>query len=258
LYFPPPLGFFPPGWEDLPETTIGDVTLDQAGKHRFDNEIIDGTLTVSAGRAVLEGCAVRNVVVTGADAVDAGKPLPSLIAKDCLFEQVETAGTAWLEHCTVLKTTGCARILASDSIFRGDLALTRLSPRTPSCLRFSRVPATLERRGTSVLGDFMNTSDDPVFFQISTYQDDHNVQHHGQFGDPGCGTLHPATPHSICFGAEDGGEMGAYHRCLDCLGVKAAMDKLQDFLPLGIEAVFISDSRLFVAPPVPEVPSSNG
>jgi hypothetical protein len=64
--------------------------------------------------------------------------------------------------------------------------------------------------------------------------------------------LHHATPPSIRFGAEDGGEMGAYHDRRYALAVEAVRTKLEDFLPLGLQAVLIPDPRLLVAPPEPQ------
>jgi len=68
------------------------------------------------------------------------------------------------------------------------------------------------------------------------------------FGEPGCATLHPATAEAIRFGAEDGSEMGAYHSRRYSLLLAAVQDKLNDFLPVGMEAVIIPDLRLHRLP----------
>ena len=70
-----------------------------------------------------------------------------------------------------------------------------------------------------------------------------------QFGEHGCGVLHPAAPEAIRFGAEDGGEMGAYHRLRYSARQAAIMDKANDYLPVGIEAVLIPDETLVCPPP---------
>ncbi len=69
-----------------------------------------------------------------------------------------------------------------------------------------------------------------------------------RFGEAGYGVLHPATSESIRFGAEDRGEMGAYHHRHYALRDEAAIDKLSDYLPVGIEPVLIPDIRLLRIP----------
>lgn len=50
-------------------------------------------------------------------------------------------------------------------------------------------------------------------------------------------------------GAEDGGELGAYHERRLVLRQRAVLEKLREFLPVGIEALFVSDATLACAPP---------
>jgi hypothetical protein len=69
------------------------------------------------------------------------------------------------------------------------------------------------------------------------------------YGEYGCGVLHPATSDKVRFGAEDGGEMGAYHGRRYSAGDNAIMNKLEDYLPVGMEAVLIPDNRLLSEPP---------
>jgi hypothetical protein len=59
---------------------------------------------------------------------------------------------------------------------------------------------------------------------------------------------HPSSPKTVRFGAEDGGEMGAYHQWLYSLQAEAVHDKLQDYLPVGMEAVLIPDTHLHQLP----------
>ena len=61
--------------------------------------------------------------------------------------------------------------------------------------------------------------------------------------------LHPVTADAVRFGAEDGGEMGAWHHKHYSLKEVAALDKMREFLPVGIEPVLIHDTRLLRAPP---------
>jgi hypothetical protein len=78
------------------------------------------------------------------------------------------------------------------------------------------------------------------------------------FGKRSCGVLHPAAPESIRFGAEDGGEMGACHRWSYSLLMSSVLEKVKEYLPVGMEAVLIPDSRLVELPfgPCPQTPGS--
>jgi hypothetical protein len=111
------------------------------------------------------------------------------------------------------------------------------------------VPATLSavapdllKRHTSSL-----TTDSPIFHSFPTCGAGALVP--PAFGNPGYGVLHPATPASIQQGAEDEGEMGGYHHLRHCLQRGAVARKIAQYLPLGIEAVQISDGRLLTPPP---------
>ena len=54
---------------------------------------------------------------------------------------------------------------------------------------------------------------------------------------------------TIRFGAEDGAEMGAHHHKYYSLKIEAVLEKIQEFLPVGIEPVLIQDRRLLNLPP---------
>ena len=57
------------------------------------------------------------------------------------------------------------------------------------------------------------------------------------------------SPDAIRFGAEDGSEMGAYHHRYYSLKWEAVLDKMREFLPVGIDPVLIQDARLLQVPP---------
>ena len=95
---------------------------------------------------------------------------------------------------------------------------------------------------------YLNTSDAPVFHEFEFDEGGSIVHRRPVFGEPGCAVLHPATSEQIRFGAEDGGEMGAHHSWRHSLLLAAVQDKLNDFLPVGIEAVIVPDLRLHRLP----------
>ncbi len=284
LFAPPPLGFFPPdqvkltwaerhdpGHEDhvadllvdgvrrvvnpskLPGSSIDPVAVTITTNPAVFNDSklliaglnFDSTVTVDGGRVELRGVAARKLVVK-----TAGIGRPVLVAVDCLFEEVVAEdGLVRLEYTTVTGPLSCRRLEASDSIFAGAVTLTGTAlDRKASCVRYSRIPEDL----TDELAESRrpeSTSDQPAFSDFKMCDSEGVVHSSLDFGEPGHAVLHPASPPSICFGAEDGGEMGAYHHRRYCLQSSAVLEKLKDFLPVGIEAVLVPDPRLLTAPP---------
>jgi hypothetical protein len=148
----------------------------------------------------------------------------------------------------VLGDLFCYRVEASDCIFGGLVGLAGDDADTPSCIRYSRLPPDLEE-GKPCLSAHANTTDKPVFHQLPMCRDGELIEYQAQFGDPGSGALHPATPASIRLGAEDGGEMGAYHDEHDCRRPAAVLEKLEQYLALGLEPTWVPDPRLLQRPP---------
>jgi len=197
---------------------------------RFKGLILENVLELDSGRVELYDCAVRKVEVHSIDF-----DTPVITARDCLFRAVQAArGLSQLEYCTVLETTLSEVLRASDCIFLGRIRKDHPTPAAPDsgCVRYSRVERDQDQGGLRFIA---NTRRAPVMFS-------------SRFRDRGCGVLHPATPAAIRHGAEDGGEMGAYHRDYLSLLAEAVADKLQDYLPVGLQAVVIPDTRLLDMP----------
>jgi len=246
LHVPPPPGFF----ETDHQKDNLDLSTDQ--EHILEDRTVNGTLTLSAGKATLRRCAVRTLTVTlPAD----GMELPMLTAEDCLFGELTVPGLARLEYCTVLDNIECGRLQASDSLFAGVLKLHSATLSKPHCIRFSRIPPAMSCAG---LLAYRTVSVQPVFHEFMSDDADGPKRRPFQFGERGCAVLHPATSEAIRFGAEDGGEMGVCHRWRYSLLMAAVLDKLKDFLPLGVEVVLTPDSRLLQLPfaPCPPAPGS--
>jgi hypothetical protein len=284
LFTPPPTGFFPPDqirfkWGErgkpdhkdihLSENDKGDIyriynpsynssnkaglnvrpvavtvttsppTFDGGKTYKIEHLNFNGSISVSRGRLELYGVAAKKVLVTAPVTEDV-----MLDARDCLFDEVEVKnGTVRLEYCTVMKKLTCKCLQASDCILPDEVGDS-----VTGCVRYSRVPQSLLDQSDEAMWRHKPsvTTDQPVFFGFKTCK---AVGDASTFGNPGYGVLHPATPPSICYGAEDDGEMGAYHHRHYCLQTAAVLDKLQDFLPLGIEVVLIPDARLLQKPP---------
>lgn len=195
------------------------------------------TLEIKHGRLQLQECAVFKAKVIASD-----KEKPALYARDCLIRKFEVArGLSQLEYVTVLQTSVTEVIHASDCIFLGELhkdmaPVPESDPEAylPSrgCIRYSRLP----QQELDPVSQFACTLSEVVFYSKD-------------FGTRGCGVLHPANVASVCFGSEDGSEIGAYHHRHHCLRREAVLDKLNNFLPVGIRPVFIPDKHMICAPP---------
>jgi hypothetical protein len=242
LFTPPPRGFF--GDLEL-EEIAGDVALAEG---RLDAARVGGSVVVTGPGVVIDGCAIQELIVS-APAGGAGSP--GVIVRNSLLGSVRTdapdgvAPLVEMEYCTVLGSAAFGRLNASDCIFAGPLAVARPSP---SCVRYSRIPRETPPVLARRFGATTNTDDAPIFQDFLSCDDERLVRRAARFGEPGCGVLHPATPESVRLGAEDGGEMGAYHARAYALRMRAVLDKLADFLPVGMEAVLIPDPYLLEAP----------
>jgi hypothetical protein len=246
LHLAPPTGFFP--WRS-PGTPPEDRILDEPGEHRLEGEVL-ARLEVTAGSVELRGCAVEHLEIT---APASGSPV--LAASDCLFGSVRFEGAAEMEYCTVLETAHFGTLQASDCIFPQDFEVDA----SPSCVRYSRVPATfvdeLAEEAKSRVGDqgprttvHAVTSAEPVFMALRRSEGGSPPAGAGAFGEPGCGVLHPAAPASVRAGAEDGGEMGAFHRAAFCLENEAVLHKVARHLPVGVRPVLVIDEHLLSPP----------
>ena len=192
--------------------------------------IFNNTVQLGAGRVELDSCAMRRLVVQSIDT-----SAPVVDARSSLLRSLVTArGMARLEYCTVLDTTLVEVPQASDCIFLGPIRkdFGTSQPPDSGCLRYSRVVRNQPPGGMEFTAV---TQQVPVFDSTS-------------YGQRGCGVLHPATPQAIRQGAEDGGEMGVYHDVYLSLLAEAVMDKLADYMPVGLNAVVVPDPRLIEMP----------
>jgi hypothetical protein len=211
------------------------VDFDDEAVYRFENLWLDKTVDIKRGKVEMIGCAVRKLIVQPVDTSTV-----DLEARACLFKSLRVArGLAQLEYCTVLQTSVTEALQASDCIFlpvlKKDVDPADTDRPNPLCVRYSRLPDPLPPEGPDSHTPKTVTVA-PWFFSET-------------FGTPGCGVLHPGGDKSVRFGAEDGGEMGAYHDRRYTLREEAMIDKLDEFVPVGQEAILIPDTTLGCAPP---------
>lgn len=212
----------------------GNVFLPEDKTWIFEKLAFLGKIDVPRGRLVLRSSAANQVNAGNTDTVE-----PVVDALGSLLGELGAAGLARLEYVTVLDGLSARRLQASDSILGGTVSVPLNETDLDHCVRYSRIDAS-----SKVVTRYC-TSSAPLFVELD-FSDGRRPAH---FGEPGCGVLHPACPRAIRSGAEDGGEMGAFHDRRYSLALDAVSTKLQDFLPLGLDAVLIPDPRLHGVPP---------
>jgi hypothetical protein len=213
----------------------GNVVLPGDKTWIFEKLAFLDKIDMPQGRLVLRSSAAKEISAGNDDNEE-----PVVDAVGSLLGGLGTAGLARLEYVTVLDGLTAGRLQASDSILGGAVTV----PEEPDegfehCVRYSRIDVA-----TKVVTRYC-TSLPPLYVEL----DFDDGRRPAQFGEPGCGVLHPACPRAIRSGAEDGGEMGAFHDRRYSLALEAVGTKLQDFLPLGLDAVLIPDPRLHGVPP---------
>lgn len=219
----------------------GDLTIPADLDVAFEDLLFSGSVTVTAGastRLSLSRCAVAELTL------GAGTERPLVEAQDSLFGEVQGAGGfAQLVYCTVLGEASLERLWASDSLFAGDLVGLDCAG-DASCIRYSRVGDASGLAGCLPVKSQVNTSADPNFIRL--YFDDSGdcVLRPAAFGEPGCAVLDLTTSKTVGEGAEDEGEMGAYHHLYHFAQLRALRLKLRDFLPLGQEISLRYDPHL--------------
>lgn len=206
-----------------------DFTTQESVDYFFEDLNIKN-LVLNKGRAILVRCAVENI--ESASPEQDGTPVVQ--ATDCLIGALKMKeGKAQLEYCTVLGDAKTPQLLASDCIFMGKIE--NVSKHWPDgCIRYSRVNDL--KSLISKHQETGNTTARPLFLNET-------------WGQPGCGVLDPATSNAVSQGAEDGGEMGAFHHLQHTLLRAAILRKLKDYLPVGIRPALVLDRRLKTLPP---------
>ncbi|MGJ8677417.1 MAG: phage tail protein [Akkermansiaceae bacterium] len=197
---------------------------------RFQGLIFDNTLLLHHGKLELIDCAARKAELHTIDFKN-----PVMTAQHCLFGSIQAArGICRMEYCTVLGSTLIEIPQVSDCIFAEPINKDHADETPPEkgCVRFSRVSLDQTFAGAS---SHANTREELIFYA-------------DKFGQRGAGVLHPESSDKICHGAEDGGEMGAFHDHYYCRIRAAVLEKLKDYLPIGYSAVLIPDQRLLSAP----------
>jgi hypothetical protein len=139
-------------------------------------------------------------------------------------------GALTLQGCTVVgKIHATLLALVSNCIVWADLAAGDSwkaalwgDRRQQGCVRFSYLPrhSITPRRYQCVVESLATPG--PLFESL-------------RYGDPAYGKLMPATADNVRRGADDGGEMGAFHFVLSTLRETDLRVRIQEYLPVGLD-----------------------
>lgn len=201
---------------------------DERRTYRFERLRLNTSVPLGPHDLAFRRCAVKTI-----DAAPAGADTPRLALRDCLVDVITGGpGIAELEYVTVLtRIDADIMINASEVLFPDDVGGDRLA-----CVRYSRLAAPLLADGAVPEHGKTNSATAPAFFSNT-------------FCTPGAGVLRPETPAAILGGAEDGGEMGAFHAWAHEALRDALTRKLADYLPFGAVPVLTYDATLKCPPP---------
>jgi hypothetical protein len=155
---------------------------------------------------------------------------------DSATKRPSPSGALTMQGCTVIgKVYASLLSLVSDCIFWAELTEADVAPTPPlwnaalwaarqqqGCVRFSFVPAgaVLPRNFECV--EQATGTPSPMFYSL-------------RYGHPAYAKLTPTTDPAILQGADDAGEMGAFHFLLAPLREADLLIRLQEYIPVGLE-----------------------
>lgn len=161
----------------------------------------------------------------------------SLRIMDSIVDGALDARQAIIEASTVMGTVTSRELTASNSIITGKVTTER---RQVGCVRFSWLPFNSEspRRYRCQPTD-SKSSVEPEFVSVT-------------YGDPGYTQLASTCPQEITTGADDEGEMGAWHWIQSPQRLRNLRSALDEYLRFGLEA------GIFIVPQHAIAPDASG
>jgi hypothetical protein len=159
--------------------------------------------------------------------IDAGTPTGIAYAAT---DGVNGGGSLSLQACTIIgKIHATSFALVTNSILWAALAApdnwtapVSADRKQQGCVRFSYLPAGSVTPRQFECVDRGTAGSPPLFYSL-------------RYGDPGYAKLLPSTDQSIRQGADDGGEMGAFHFVLAPFRENDLRIRLKEYLPVGLE-----------------------
>jgi len=214
-------------------TLVPGWSVDTSGGPRFPTQPVlvaePAGLTVTARRSILGAIrAGQFVTVTATDSIVDSSDPANVAAAD--LGGVAGVGTLTLDGCTIVgKVHAVLLSLVSNSILwggrlAGDAWTTALvaDRKQEGCVRFSFLPAGAKTPRQFECVERAIAGPQPIFFALG-------------YGRPGYLKLLTSTPDAVRRGADDGGEMGAFHFVLAPLRESDLGVRLQEYMPVGLE-----------------------
>ncbi|QSJ19384.1 hypothetical protein JYQ62_12060 [Nostoc sp. UHCC 0702] len=159
--------------------------------------------------------------------INLAETVPTLKIKDSIVDNNSGEAIAApevaadIEESTIIGTTQVRTLEASNSIFTNNFSVIR---RQTGCVRFCYLPANSLAPRRYRCQPTATTSQ--VFPQFTSLT----------YGHPGYGQLATSCPSEITAGAEDEGEMGAFHFLQQTQRIKNLKVRLDEYLRFGLEA----------------------
>ena len=189
--------------------------------------------TVTATKSILGAIrASQFVVVIAFDSViDATDPANVAFAD---LDDASGGGALTLDGCTVVGKVHAVQLTrVSNTIFwagrvAGDAWITCLiaDRKQEGCVRFSFLPAGAKTPRRFQCIERSIAGPQPIFFAL-------------RYGRPGYAKLLTSTPDVVRRGADDGGEMGAFHFVLAPHRETDLRVRMQEYIPVGLEFGFV-------------------
>jgi hypothetical protein len=230
---------FVPGWT---LKSNGEPMTDSSGELTYAGPAV---LVDSPGLAVTIGQSILGPLYLNSEStasltdaiVDASDPTAvAIVASIAATNAPVASGALTMNGCTVIgKVYASLLSLVSNCLFLAELTKADVSSTPPlwnaplwsarrqqGCVRFSYVPAgaVLPRQFECV--ERAPGVAAPMFYSL-------------QYGNPAYAKLLPTTDSSIRQGADDGGEMGAYHSILAPQREADLLTRLAEYIPVGLE-----------------------
>lgn len=212
-----------PAYKGLPSILVEEPGLAFIAQ----NSILGGMWINGQATASLANCIVDATDPTG---------VAYVAGIDPATQRPSAGGTLTLEGCTVIgKVYASALTLVSDSIFWAALTEADEAATPPlwnaalwsarvqqGCVRFSFIPqVSIIPRNFECVQQSPGAPE-PLFYSL-------------RYGDPGYAKLLASTDTTIWQGADDGGEMGAFHFVLAPLRETDLRVRLQEYMPVNLE-----------------------
>jgi hypothetical protein len=196
-----------------PDASEAEIEIAKAEQNAHLNLLLRRTITgpIALEAAVPTLTLIDTIVDNGSGGLIAGSAITA----------PATAATVYTS--TLLGSTEAQTLEASNSIF---LQSVQVSRRQTGCVRFSYVPASslVPRRFRCQPDD--STTDGEIAPYFTTLD----------YGEPGYAQFAVTTPNAITAGAEDEGEMGAFHFLQQPQRLRNLQIRLHEYLRFGLDA----------------------